>query len=350
MVKSIKNNPFSFLISLMLVLACGLVGLLNSGPVGTIPIAETETPSIILPSIPGVVLLNNGADTTTPSPIPQVITATSAPATPSPTREETGTRTANPLMIYILDVGQGDSILVVSPEGMTALIDGGSGGSGALATLRGIGVARIDLMIATHPHEDHIGGLTQVLEGMPVGRVITNGQPHTTAAYEHFLDAILGSGAEYSEVQRGASLALGAVVFSVLNPGATLGEDLNENSVVITLEYRQTRILFMGDAGMDAEASMMAAGVDLRAEILKVGHHGSCTASNKAFLHEVGPEVGIYTAGIDNTYHLPCLATIYALDEQGILVLGTDVYGRIIVRVTADGYQISDSTGVDLRR
>jgi competence protein ComEC len=151
-------------------------------------------------------------------------------------------------------------------------------------------------------------------------------------------------------VQRGAGLALGAVVFSVLNPGATRGEDLNENSVVISLEYHQTRVLFMGDAGMEAEASMLAAGLDLRADILKVGHHGSCTASNKSFLREVGPEVGIYTAGIDNPYHLPCLATLYALDEQGIKVLGTDVYGRIIVRVTADGYQITDSAGVELRR
>jgi competence protein ComEC len=255
-----------------------------------------------------------------------------------------------PLIVTFIDVGQGDSILIMLPEGLTMLIDGGSANTGVVAYLREKGVKKIDLMVATHPHDDHIGGLIQVLEAMPVDKVVTNGQAHTTATYEHFLDAILNSGAEYSEVQRGDTIALGELEFSVLSPGGILGDYLNDNSLVLRLTYGQTTFLFMGDAEINAQNSMLAAGLPVKADILKVAHHGSCTALNRSFLDAVQPEVGIYSAGRNNQYDLPCVATIYALDQRGVLVLGTDINGSIIVTVTEDGYRITNDAGEDLRR
>jgi competence protein ComEC len=272
---------------------------------------------------------------------PAVLSAT---ATISPSNPR------KPLVVTFIDVGQGDSIFIVSPEGLTMLIDGGSADSGIVDYLRGKGVTRIDLMVATHPHEDHIGGLIQVLEAIPVTRVVTNGQPHTTVTYEHFLDAILNSGAEYSEVGRGDTITLGELKFSVLNPGSTLWDDLNTSSLVLSLLYGQTTFLFMGDAGMVAEGSMIEAGSPLKANILKVGHHGSCSATGTTFLQAVQPEVGIYSAGLNNQYGFPCAATVNALHQDGVLVLGTEVIGSIFVTVTEDGYRITDSTGKEIQK
>jgi len=277
-------------------------------------------------------------------------TATNQPTTASPTVERTVTRSAGRLGVHFIDVGQGDAILVITPEGLTALIDGGSAGSGVAAYLQRQGVERIDLMVATHPHEDHIGGLIQVLEAMPVDRVVTNGQPHTTATYEHFLDAILNSKAEYSEVRRGDTIALGEMAFSVLNPGGTFWDDLNENSIVLRLVYGQTTLLFMGDAGKAAESSILAVVLPLKADILKVGHHGSCSATSVSFLQTVQPAVGIYSAGVNNQYGFPCAGTVNALNQFGVLMLGTDINGSIIVTITEDGYRITNTAGEDLGR
>jgi len=189
--------------------------------------------------------------------------------------------------------------------------------------------------------------LTQVLEAMPVTKVVTNGEAYTTAAYEHFLDAILSSSAEYSEVKRGDTIQLGRLTFSVLNPGGTLGDDPNENSIVLRLVYGTT-FLFMGDAGKVSESSILASNMQVKADILKIGHHGSCTATSAAFLGKVEPAIGIYSAGVNNQYGFPCAATINTLIKYGVLVLGTDVNGSIIVTVTQDGYRITNSAGKEI--
>lgn len=356
--KYFSKHPIIFLISFGLVVCCCLGGILTVAQLERVPIEATVTATE--PATATVVVILEETSGATPSVeiiiptasntgIPEN-TATSQPATPSPTVEGIDTQSTNRLVVHVIDVGHGDAILVVSPEGLTALIDGGSADPGVVDYLWGQGVEGIDLMIATHPHEDHIGGLIQVLEEMPVARVVTNGQPHSPGTYEDFLDAILGSAAEYSEAQRGDTIALGEMEFSVLNPGENLGGDLNENSMVLRLVYGQTTMLFMGDAGMEAEASMMAAGLNLKADILKVGHHGSCSGTSPSFLQAVQPEVGIYTAGVDKQDGLPCAETIYVLNQREIFVLGTDVNGSIIITVTGDGYRITDAAGKVLKR
>ena len=230
------------------------------------------------------------------------------------------------------------------------LIDGGSAGSGALTYLHNRGIKSIDILIATNHGEEHIGGLGEVLDAIPVKKVVTNAQSDTTIAYRHFLDAIATAKAEYEEVTRGDTINLGSLTFSVLNPATIRLDDLNANSLALRLSYENTAFLFMGDADKIAEAGILAAIHPMQADILKVGQHGSCGSSSPAFLDAVHPSVAIYTAKAKNPYGYPCGATINALNTRGVFVYGTDVFGSVIVTVSADGYSITSASGLLFRR
>jgi len=231
--------------------------------------------------------------------------------------------------------------LIQTPNGENILIDGGEKNTGAIQYLQSLGVQRIDLMIATHPHSDHIGGLVQVLNAMPVARVVTNGEAHTSSAYESFLDAIANAQADYVEVKRGDVIQMNGLNISVLNPSNNTYPDLNENSVVLQFTYGKTIFLLMGDAGADVESAFLVSGVPLKADILKVGHHGSTSGSTPAFLNAVHPAIALYSAGIGNSYNHPSPQTITAFSNIGSVIYGTDKNGTIILTVGMDGYQIA---------
>ena len=245
------------------------------------------------------------------------------------------------MQFYFIDVGQGDATLIQTPDGKTMLIDGGETNTGIVVQLQSIGVQRIDLMIATHPHSDHIGGLVQVLQSFPVAKVITSGQAHTTSVYEHFLDGIAAAQAEYVEVKRGDVISLGGIDFKVLNPANNNDPDLNENSVVLQFTYGQTTFLMMGDSGAVTETALLSAGLPLKADILKVGHHGSTSGSSIAFLTMVQPKIALYSAGINNQYGHPAPQTISALTAVGATIYGTDKNGTISIKVDSNGYTIN---------
>jgi len=269
---------------------------------------------------------------------PSEIQATAGPtATPQPT--ETPTRTPEPtgplLQVHFIDVGQGDAILILAPDGKVALIDGGDSGSGVLQYLRAKGVQRLDLMVATHPHADHIGGLVDVLQALPVDEVVTNGQPHTTRTYERFLDAIAATGAVYTEVKRGDTLQLGVLTFDVIHPRGPTGQNLNDQSIVLRLVHSNVAFLFTGDAERDAETSILSSSQNIQAHVLKIGHHGSQSASSHAFLAAVQPQVSVYSCGAGNSYGHPHSETLAALTGVGSIIYGTDVNGTVVV--TSDG-------------
>lgn len=260
-------------------------------------------------------------------------------ATPAPVN------TAGTLQVRYLDIGQGDSILITTPNGFTMLIDGGEKNSGSLDYLRTYNVKRINIMVATHPDADHIGGLVDILRsGIPIDEVITSGYTSTTRTYEQFLDGIISSKAKYTEVHRGDTITLDGLTFPVLSPGINDNfYDSNNGSVVLRLVFGPTTFLFTGDAEKEAEASMLAAKVTLRADILKLGHHGSSTSTTPAFLAAVSPKVAIYSAGLDNSYGHPHRETIDKLNKAGVQIYGTAINGTITVTADSEGYKITTS-------
>jgi competence protein ComEC len=291
---------------------------------------------------------------------------------PTPPSGQAGT-----LRVSYIDVGQGDSILIQTPEGRTILIDGGEENGKALAYLQSQGIARLDLMVATHPHADHIGGLTQILAAMPVVEVVTNGQSNPTPGFGRFLDAIANARAAYREVQRGDTLAIDATTLDVLHPGANAqaaspgspseeqyapslegppdqsssasrASNPNNYAIALRMTYGPTTFLFMSDVEAGGEDSMLASGQNLRATVLKVGHHGSETATSAPLLAAVRPKVAVYSAGAGNSFHHPSATTIAALKAAGVDVYGTDVQGTIVITATPLGYQVNTIPAPDL--
>jgi competence protein ComEC len=261
-----------------------------------------------------------------------------------------GSGSGDTLVVTFIDVGLGEAILIAAPDGQVGLIDGGSAGKGALAYLQAQGIQRIDLMIATHSDEEHIGGLIEVLNAMPVGKVLTCGQGDTSSTYAQFLDAIAADRAEYAQAVSGDTLNLGSLAFSVLGPAGNTADRANPAALALRLSYAKTTFLFMGDSDAQAEAGILSAGQPVQADILKVGRHDHCAASSPAFLEAVHPLVAIYSPGEDNPGGYPCEATLSELNGGGAFVFGTDTGGSITVTVTADGYSVSNSSGVLFRR
>jgi len=264
--------------------------------------------------------------------------ATSAPITATSTDDHAK---VSPCWAYFIDVGEGDSELLVTPAGKTILIDGGEQQSGALAFLKAHQVSHIDLMIASHPHADHIGGLIDVLEAMKVDTVAVNGRSNNTQTFKHFLDLITSTGAGYEELSTGDAFSIDGVSFSVVAPDKEYApDDLDNTSLVILAQCYQTRILYTGDMEKDEESRLLASKADIKADILKVGHHGSNTSTSDNFLMAVSPAVAIYSAGAGNVYHHPHPSVINRLKSDKVTVYGTDINGSISVEISPTGYTI----------
>jgi competence protein ComEC len=254
------------------------------------------------------------------------------------------------LSVHFLDVGQGDSELLQF-NGKNVLIDAGDQDFGPRVTsyLRSHGVSSLDLVVATHPHEDHIGGLITILNDIPIKQVLDSGQVHTTQTYENFLTLVDQKNIPFAVAERGQTIDLDPrLKIEVLSPPATLfAGDLNQNSVVLKVTYNKVSFLLAGDAGFEAEDSIMAAGYDLKSDILKVGHHGSSSASSPAFLSRVMPTSSIIEVGATNAYGHPTSKTLSALQNTGSKVYRTDLDGNIVI--TTDGQSYSVSTGKQSR-
>ncbi|MGI6559345.1 MAG: MBL fold metallo-hydrolase [Limnochordia bacterium] len=256
------------------------------------------------------------------------------------------------LDVHFLDVGQGDSILIITAQEKTLLIDGGTEDAGrrvVVPYLQDLGVEKIDVLVATHPHVDHIGGLIPVLASFPVGRVIADGQIHTTRTYERFLTAILEQDIPFHTPKRGEYIALpGTDEILVLHPGEDLLPGLNNNSVVLRLVYKDVAFLFPGDLEARGEKTLLASGLPLAAQVLKVPHHGSKTSSTLEFLQAVSPRIGVIQVGADNVYGHPDEKALENLKAAGAMVFRTDEYGRILIRTDGADLQIFLGPPLDL--
>jgi competence protein ComEC len=250
-----------------------------------------------------------------------------------------------PLKIAFLDVGQGDSILIQAPNGQTMLIDGGRSTSLAntaiIPKLKEWGAKQVDVLIPTHPDADHIGGLVGVLENYPVKLVALTGQVHSTQIYERLLTNIRDKNVEALKVRTGTAIPFDpSVKIEVLGPDeeAVQDDDNNDASIVIKLTYGSTSFLLTGDAEFPENKAILNHGSDVRSNVLKLGHHGSRTSTNEDWLKRVQPQLGIISAGKDNSFGHPHPEVIAALEKLGIQYIRTDEHGTITV--TSDGATI----------
>lgn len=250
------------------------------------------------------------------------------------------------LQIHHIDVGQGDSTLIRTPDGETILIDTGDwqeGGRVVIEYLDAHDIERIDHLIATHAHADHIGGHAAIIDEFEtnrggIGAVYDPGIPHTSQTYENYLDAVETHDIDLFLVQEGDELPIEDDALSglVVNPPADEGEDLNAHSVAIVFEFGEIRYLTTGDAEAETEARMLDAWADeLDADVYQAGHHGSSTSSTPVFMDAVSPEVAVISSGFDSQYGHPHDETLEAFADRGIETYWTGVHGDVVI--TTDG-------------
>ncbi len=270
----------------------------------------------------------------TPSPAEQ---PTPEPTTPAPTP----TPIVEELKVHFIDVGQGDAILIDLGE-IEILIDGGGKSPGVVAYLNDYVDGAIEVIVASHPHADHIGGLIAVLDSFEVEEIWLNGDTSTSKTYKEFMSRVNTEGTSINEALRGQSIEVDSLTFLILHPVKPLVGDTNNNSIVLRLSYGDIDFLFTGDAEKEAEASILESGLTVQANILKVGHHCSKTSSSPQFLNAVKPQLAIYMAGESNRYGHPHEETLTALTEAGAEIYGTDIHGTTII--TTDGEAFTKQT------
>ncbi len=252
-----------------------------------------------------------------------------------------------PFSLHVIDVGQGDCILVKS-GGTAMLVDAGSRGNDAkiLAYLKKQDVKRLDFVVATHPHEDHIGSLDKIISAMDIGEIImprmSSGATPTTRTYESLLDEVEKKGMTITAAKAGLSFDLGDAAVRVLSPIKDYGNDYNNMSAVLHIQYKQCSFMLVGDAESKVEKDIIGAYDDIEADVLKVGHHGSKTSTTGAFLEAVNPRYAVISVGAGNSYNHPDDSILDRLRAGGIKYFRTDLNGTVMV--LCDGTDIEIKT------
>lgn len=278
--------------------------------------------------------------------------------TPKPEPEPEPLKGDGRLNIYALDVGQGDSLLVISPGGKTVLIDAGpvSAGDEVVAALHQHGVKILDLVVATHPHADHIGGMRQVMQNFTVRKFLDSGQTYASQTYERMLSEIQARNISFIKARQGQHIEIEPnVSLEVLSPGRKFftevrsgGSVANANSIVLRLSYQDFAMLFTGDAEFETEALMMDSGATLKAQVLKIGHHGSRHATSGKFLAAVAPKAAIISDGATNDYGHPSQFTLDRLRRAGVQTYRTDLNGEIAIVTDGRTFEIKPSRKASL--
>ena len=250
---------------------------------------------------------------------------------------------ANTLDVYFIDVGQGDAVLIDYGT-YELLIDGGADGS-CIPFLAEHVDGYLEVVVATHPHSDHIGGLDDVIRAFDVLDVVTNGASADTNAYDNFAAVAVSEVWRVEVVQRNDQIQLGDLVLQVLHPHKLTG-DANEDSLVLQLTYQDVSFLFTGDIGEEAEHELLGMECLADIDILKVAHHGSQYSSSTGFLDVVQPEIAIYSAGVGNSYGHPHDDAISRLAASDAQVYGTDQCGTIVVSTDGASYSVDSRCGV----
>lgn len=248
------------------------------------------------------------------------------------------------LTVHFIDVGQADCALLEC-GGAWALIDGGNADDGkkVMEYLEAQGVQRLNLVVGTHPHEDHIGGLAAVLKAFPADNIWFSEMPFTNSVVYSFVNAAKNQGKELQTPEVGQTFRLGDAVITVLGPVRTDYEDVNNLSLVLMVEYGSTRFLFTGDMERDAEIDLLDSGADVKADVLKVGHHGSYSSTSYVFLRSVAPTYAVISVGAANEYGHPHDDPLSRLQDADVTIYRTDKMYTIVA--SSDGEEITFTWG-----
>lgn len=273
---------------------------------------------------------------------------------PAPTAIPTSTPTAAPttapfcgdgeLTVYLIDVGQGDSILLISPSGKTMLIDAGDGGAfdAISSQLTKLNITSLDVVVVTHPHADHIGSMAKVINSYEIGSFYMTDFVATTKTYERMLTALEDNNVSVYQATSDTLIAWDEdVTVQVLSPIVGIEyDDSNTSSIVMKVSYGNSSIMLTGDAEKETEGGIIALwGEDaLKADVLKLGHHGSSTSSSLEFVVAVDPDIALCSLGVDNDYGHPHRETLELMAELNIPLYRTDLLGTI--KIVLDGTDI----------
>ncbi|APQ99978.1 cell wall-binding repeat-containing protein [Clostridium botulinum] len=249
-------------------------------------------------------------------------------------------RSIGPVEIHYIDVGQGDSILI-QQDGHSMLIDAGTNASENTVVnyLKSKGVTKLDYVIGTHPHEDHIGGLDKVIDNFAVDKVIMPKVTHTTQTFKDVITSIQNKGLKITVPTVGDKYSLGVADFTILAPNNSSYSNLNNYSIVIKLKFGNRAFIFTGDAESLSEGEILAKQLDITGDVLKLGHHGSKTSTSQNFLNKVNPKYAVVSCGKNNSYKHPHQETLNKLKAKNIKVYRTDEAGTITA--TSNGSSLS---------
>lgn len=268
----------------------------------------------------------------------------SACSTTGDVREEAGgPRKYKEISLHFIDVGKGDSTLINLPDGGRMLIDAGSPAAGPdLAKyLRSVGVRRIDHLVFTHPHDDHIGGVFNIMSDFEVGRIYDNGFSNfESTIFGDYLESVRSDLSGYRILQAGERLSFGELRIDVMNPMLPPVGRHNDDSIVLSLQYGDIRVLLSGDMGVLGEKRLLKTGVDLKSHVLKVGHHGADDACSEEFLAASAPQAAVITVSEINRYARPEQGALDRLEAAGIKVYRTDRNGHIVMRTDGRSFSL----------
>jgi beta-lactamase superfamily II metal-dependent hydrolase len=250
---------------------------------------------------------------------------------------------ASKLEVYYLDVGQGDSE-ILRVDNSTMLIDAGINASTntLISDIKKLGINKFDVVIGTHPHEDHIGGMDAVVNQFSIGKLYMPRVSANTKTFEDVLKAIQSKGLSITTPAPGDTFTMGSDTCTILAPNSLSYTDLNNYSIVIRVVHGKNSFLFTGDAQSESEKEMLTKGYTLKSEVLKVGHHGSSSSTSPGFLKAVSPKYAVIEVGKDNDYGYPHQVTLDKLNSAGIKIYRTDLNGT--VSISSDGSNITVST------